>query len=275
LVQEAGLKLTVILPSIRPEKWQEVYNSIENAVKGRYDWEFLAIGPYPGTIEAKTGKFAFIGDHGSPCHCMQRGVLLAKGEFITWIADDALFMENVLNREFNADAIFCKYVEGRPDPNDKRWEDPELAKIVPYCRGDVALNPDMVLDKSWKIDAHVKTKSRFIPGHWCILSLGIIKRDVLLEIGGWDTYLFEVTGMASPDLGIRLQRKCVNCILWPEIVQTLEYKTDNNRAGSKVVEAHVSNDEPNYARIYDDESCLTRTNIPINPSDYWPSVWKR
>src|SRR5579859_7036292 len=134
--------LSVILPGIRPQNWQIVYDGIEKAV-GDYTWELVAIGPKPADLNLRSGKYIFLEDYGSPCHCQQRALLNCSGEYITWSADDGEFLPGSLNHEFSADAILCKYVEGRPDLNDSRWLQPELRKIIPYCRGPVALNPEM------------------------------------------------------------------------------------------------------------------------------------
>ena len=271
------MKLSVILPGIRPQNWQKLYDSIDKAVNRRYSWELVAIGPEGIDLNAYSGSYKFIEDRGSPCHCQQRVLLTCAGEYVTWAADDGEFLPNALNHDFDVDAIFCKYVEGSPNLNDTIWQTSSKHKeIVPYMKGDVGTHPGMVEDYFWTIQSHTAAMTQYIPNNWLVLSLGIIKRELLLELGGWDTENFETCSMASPDLGVRIQRFGIKPILWNHVIQANSWIEGHAGEGDRSMHfAHVENDAPAYQKIHSDSNSVLRTKILINKEDNLPSIWKR
>jgi hypothetical protein len=276
------VKLSIIVPTIRPQNLRELWASAEKAINGRYPWEMVAIGPNNATrFHARFedpnygAPWRFLQDEGSPCHCQQRALLHCKGDYVTWAADDGIFLPNSLDLCWDGDCILCKYIEGRPDELDLRWSmmDQGLKRIVfMNARGDMGLNPDMVAnDRFWTIGYHqvdrdaVKTMP---PESWC-LCLGIIKRDVLLSVGGWDEN-FETTGRATVDLGLRLQKAGVKFVIWQHIVQALSY--DPKGAEASAMHAAYEDDLKRYRSLWAYDA--VEAVVPIHagadkPGDPW------
>lgn len=262
--------LTVVLPSISPALWPGIYRSL-TAAATKHKWELWAIGPERGNFDAP--RFRWIEDRGSPVHCLQRCLLTSRADFITWIHDDGLWLPGALDFTFNAPAIFCKYIEGSPDWNDGIWLSPPYADIARFAHGEAGLSPDMLRDAYWLMGFHEATRSPYIPLEWLMLRLGILHRQAALDVGGWDTTTFETPSMANVDLGNRLQRSGVRCILWPQVVQAIGY--DPHARKSLVRVAHDEHDVPTYHGIYRDRGCENAMRIAVNPADREPAVWKR
>jgi hypothetical protein len=270
---QMSVDLTIVLLSLNPDKWQGVYDNIETAI-GNHTWELLVIGPKEGKVTTRNGKFKYLYDTGHICHCFQRGLLHASGEYLITHAEDGIYLPNALSHPFDADLILCKYTEGYPDLNDSRWREPERAKIVPYCRGAVGLNPLMLDNEHWMLGFH-SVNSQYVPGHWWQVSSAILKKDCTIEIGGWDVKTFEISHFSNLDLGIRFQRKGLKCKCWPHIVTAYGYEP-GGASHSVIEDAREENDKPNYWKIYNDPACVNRTDIPIQPESYLPGEpWKR
>jgi hypothetical protein len=273
------IDLTIILPSLYPERWQGIYDNIETAI-GDHTWELLVIGPnnpIENAINLRKGQFQYLHDLGTLAHCFNRAMLHAKGEYLLIHADDGIFLPDALNHEFDADMIVTKYIEGSPDLNNHTWRQPGYKEVVPYCRGVVATNPTVLHDDHWTVGRH-QVNGSYVPGDWLGLSSGILKRESTIAIGGLDTLSFEICHFANTDLGIRFQRKGLKCKIWPHVVSTYDYDPSANLSSihKPIEEARVENDIPNYWKIYNDPECVNRTDIPIPESCWLPGEpWKR
>jgi hypothetical protein len=76
------MKLSIIMPAIRSDKWQKVYDSIQLD----FPWELIIVAPYDNhTLPRHNVKY--IQDFGSPVRASCIGANLANGKYLTWIAD--------------------------------------------------------------------------------------------------------------------------------------------------------------------------------------------
>ena len=177
-----------------------------------------------------------------------------------------------LDRDWDDDAIICKYMEGRPNWQDDRWQgmDPKLRRDVQsYSRGEVGLNPDMVaLDSFWTIGYHKGAQVSGASPDSQLLCLGIIKRSLLLDVGGWDEG-YETAAQATVDLGLRLQACGTQFTLWPHIVQALGY---DPKAERTALNAAYDADMQRYKILWEGGS---RGRLPIGPDADKPQQWAR
>jgi len=269
------VKLSIIVPTIRPHNLRELWASTAKAINGRYPWEMVAIGPKNLDFVDGAGLWRFIQDEGSPCHCQQRALLDCIGEYVTWAADDGIWLPGSLDRDWTDDAILCKYMEGKPNLHDARWEqmDRWLRLVVNiYSRGAVGLNPDMVsLDRFWTIGYHQGAAVKSMPPEsWC-LCLGIIKQSVLLDVGGWNED-YETTGQGTVDLGLRLQKAGYKFTVWQHIVQALGYEPKGDEGS--VMKAAYEDDMAKYKSYWFFEDCAAK--LPIRPDAMQPGQpWAR
>src|SRR3990167_10393495 len=142
-------EISIVMPAIRRERWNNVYNSI--AASTKRSWELIIVSPFPLTNELNgIGNVKYIKDFGSPTRCSNIGALVAEGKLITWTSDDGLFLENMLDiyidslynmLENEKNVITGKYLEGvnyssKNEQSDKYYtigncEATALSKINP------------------------------------------------------------------------------------------------------------------------------------------------
>lgn len=268
------MKLSIIVPTIRPHNLRELWTSTEKAVNGRYPWEMAAIGPrdVESGAEWVGGRWRFIADDGSPCHCQQRALLHCRGEYVTWAADDGVWLPGSLDRDWDDDAILCKYMEGRPDLRDQRWQgvDPVTRMdVIAFARGDVGLNPDMVAsDDFWTIGYHKGARVSGVTPNANLLLLGILKRDLVLSVGGFDEG-YETAAQAQIDLGLRLQANGTKFMVWQHIVQALGYEPKAERGP---LQGAYEEDEKRYKHLWREPR---QAVLPISPDADKPQQWAR
>lgn len=254
-----SIKLTVLVPGIRTKNWRCLYDSIDKAFKG--SWEIIFIGPYevPDGLKG-TENLNYIEDWGSPMRCMQRGLTKAKGDWITWAADDGVFLPHSLdtgfssleNYKFSQDyLVMGKYIEGKND-------------------GDYSMQEN----KYYMLRTHDATNSKYVPKDYYMLNVGLVNRELLLEIGGWDC-IFEVCPMAFNDLAIRLQRICTMFIIQNEIMFTCSHLPGHEGDHGPIHDAQINEDQPLFKKIYESKDSIERINIPLNNWEKTPERWIR
>lgn len=248
------MKLTVICPGIRTKNWRKLYDSIGKAFSGK--WEIIFVGPYP-LPEDMLGfdNVHFIEDWGSPIRCQQRGLIAAHGSHITWAADDGYFLPGSLDIAFsklepNA-LVMGKYYEGNND-------------------GDMPMQED----KYYILSNHDATKVKWIPSHYYMLNVGVVPREMLLEIGGWDCQ-FEVCPMSYNDLAIRLQRNGVKFIVQNEMMFKCSHMPGHEGDHGPIHDGQIYHDQPLFKRIYWDTSCANRIKIDLFNWKNAPVRWER
>jgi hypothetical protein len=172
--------LSIIIPSIRVEKWANVISSIEKGCK-KYDYEIIFVGPYYNSIIESYQNIKYIRDFGSPNRCQQIGLIMAENKYVTWGSDDCLYEENVidqcLDELINKDLLYLTtgYMEG----------------------GSTAVS-NYSVQSCYRSGKHVDPK-------WVIFNVAFVRRDILDEFN-FDTQ-FEVTCIGHTDLACRVQKK--------------------------------------------------------------------
>lgn len=252
------MELTVICPGIRPQNWLKLYKSIASSFFKQ--WEIIFIGPYPipKELENKT-NVRFIHDWGSPIRCQQRGLIAAKGDWITWAADDGVFLPNALDIAFKkvSDYDFDKYhlVMGK------------------YYEGNNDGDMPMQDNDYYVLSNHDATRIKWIPASYFMLNVGIVSRELLLEVGGWDCQ-FQVCPMAYNDLAIRLQRKGVHFIIQDEMMFKCSHMPGHEGDHGPIHDAQIGFDQPLFKKIYSEQKCSERIRIDLFNWQNCPSKWE-
>lgn len=170
--------LSVIVPGIRPHNWKRLLDSIGD------EHETIFIGPYAPLADIQGRNFKYISDMGSPARAMNIGLQNATGDRIIWAADDGYFLQNltdVLNIVNTNDIMTSMYTEGAGTSMD---------------------NTDY-----YYIGNSISTANLHnVDPKWFILNLGIVSKEILLSVGGWDGELYETPFASHIDLAIRLQQ---------------------------------------------------------------------
>jgi len=90
------MQVSVCASSIRPNLWAKMYKSLEN---NKLDWEMIMVGPNQG--ESPGPRFTHIQSNVKPAQCYEIAFRHAKGETLTWTADDAVYSPGGLDNAYN------------------------------------------------------------------------------------------------------------------------------------------------------------------------------
>lgn len=253
-------KLSVLVPGIRVNNWIRLYESIERSFDRTF--EVIFIGPYepPRTLIPKDerGEFTFIRDFGSPIRCQQIGLTKAIGEFVTWAADDGVFLDNALS-------IAVKTIEQKGH---------NYVVMGKYLEGNNDGAMSMKNNDYYILSRHDASRSQYIPNHYLMLNVGVVSLDLLLQIGGWDCQ-FEVCPMAYNDLAIRLQNFGSEFIVQDEIMYTCSHMPGHAGDHGPIHDAQTLKDQPLFKQIYSDPIRSKRDIIDIDNWIETPDVWLR
>ncbi len=251
------MKLSVICPSIRPHNLKVLYDSIGQAFSGEY--EFIVIGPFdlPDTLK-DIPNVKWIQDWGSPVRAQQIGLVNSIGEYITWVADDGILLSKSIDKSF-------ELLEGK---------DYKTVIMGKYREGDGDTDP-MVRDEYYVLNNHAGSIVQFMPENTLMLNCGVVSKQILLELGGWDAKTFQVCPYAYHDLAIRLQKYGCPFIIQQEEMFKCSHMPDHQGDHSSIHIAQLYFDEPVFKEIYNHPYFSKRIAISI---DNWKEAqprWER
>jgi GT2 family glycosyltransferase len=250
-------KLSIILPGIRQNRWDSVYESILGATKQTF--ELIIVGPLPLTERLQSlPNVKYAKDLGSPLRASNIAGMMAEGELVTWIADDAILLPNSLDDNIKIleemgghykDVVMIKYLEGKNGtikglPKDEYFYINNSGNSSPY------------LDNNWLIFNHV-----------------IMYRQFFDELGGWDCE-FEACPMGHNDFAIRAQQIGANV----KISQIPCLDCDHMEGGTgdhmPIYLVQTFKDQPKYQNRYRNPNWVNQQmRIDINNWKLAPSVW--
>lgn len=255
-------EISIILPAIRVENWDKLYDSIKMSTSRRF--ELIICGPYALTKKLQDlTNVKYVKDFGCPTRASAIASLLAEGKLITWVTDDAILVRDSLDT-----AINLLYSMGKDYKN---------VIISKYLEGQMGQQKTHQPDWYFKINGRQGfrpcTYSQHISDDWWIFNTAIMYREFFEELGGLDSS-FEHAAMADTDFAIRAQTAGANV----QITQVLMYDCDHGQADHKPIEiAQVQFDEPRLQAKYRDPNWKDKLqiNIDINNWKDYPSVWER
>lgn len=246
--------LTVLVPGIRPQNWWALFKSIEASTKRTF--EMIVISPYDLPKEFwNVNNVKAIKDYGSPIRCQQRGLTEAQGNWITWAADDGVFLPEMLDQAFDVIEDYKTVVMGK------------------YTEGD-HFHPLMLEKEYYRLRYHEGLAYETIPKNYYMLNVGIISKQLLLEIGGWDCQ-FEVCPMAYIDLAIRVQRLGIVFKHQNKIMFKCSHTPNHEGDHGPIHDAQQQHDEPLFRTMYKNPSITERKEIDINNWKKVPEIWTR
>lgn len=248
-------ELSVIVPSIRPKNLNRLYESVQCAFRG--DFEFIVISPYelPDELKGK-GNIRYIQDWGSPVRAQQIGIVNAKGDYILWGgADDGYFFPDTVD-------IAIKSLQN---------EDYRTLVIGKYYEGSE--NPVMNSRKYYQLNSHDGSRSRYILNECLMFMVGVIPRKLLIEIGGLDCEKFEALPMAFCDISVRLSNYGAKSIFQEEVMFRCSHMPGHTGDHKPIHEAQINRDQPMFLKIYNDKNSLNRAYIDIDNWKKSPEKW--
>lgn len=250
-------ELTVIVPGIRDENWERLFNEATLASK-RYTLEFIFVGPRPPnpTLMAKH-NVKYIKDFGTPTRSLHIGTLIAEGQYFTWLADDAWVYEEsldsamdlLMHRDPKKDMIGIRYSEGTNHSG--------------------ACPPDVY----WTSNHHPNFHLPGIDRDYAICGVLLMDLDFYNYMGGLDC-AYEHVNMNVHDFAIRAQRNGSHLYMSPHLVMNCDFEPNRTPQNSPVIAAYVENDDPLFRKHYAvmGERPL---RIDINNWKQTEPVWRR
>lgn len=255
-------ELSIILPAIRVEKWDHLYDTI--CASTSRSFELIICGPYALTEKLQTARnVKYVKDFGSPTRASAIAMMLAEGKLITWICDDAVLLPGALDA-----AIDELYAMGDDTKNVV------LTKYLEGMNGTQKVNqPDYYYLINGREGFRPCTYSPHLPDDWLIFNTAIMYRSFFEELGGLDCN-YEHAAMADTDFAIRAQMMGANV----HLTQVTLYDCDHGQDDHKPIEiAQLQFDEPRIQAKY--RNLEWRANLQtVIRADNWknfPTIWSR
>lgn len=243
------MKLSLIVPSIRTQNLPKLHESINKSYSGK--WEFIVIGPYVPEFIPK--NMIFIQSKANPTVCQQLGLLQANGDYVCFGWDDGWFM---------------------PDAIDKMFEqlEPNTAISGKYIEGDIA--PEYMKSKKYYIiNTHTSASSPYLDDTFMLLNTGIIPRNKLLDIGGFDCR-FQTTAISAVDMAIRIQLFGTKIILSEDIILKCSW-LPGEEGDHKPINDSMEDDFSLLHKKYRQPIFHKRIIIPIDNWKNEPQIWEK
>lgn len=266
-----SIKLSVLVPGIRSHRWRELYDSIKSSCSR--SWEMVIIGPFePSEDLMSEGNVKYIKDFGTPIRCQQIGLLQAEGDYITWAADDGQFFPKSLDVSFDMLDGFESSQKDETPVRDKLVMGKYYEGYSGHVSGAMAHMADDWYYNLLNHDCNKKLNN--LPSPAWMLNVGVVSRELLLEVGGWDCQ-FEVCPCSYNDLAIRLQKHNVDFIIQNEMMYHCGHMPVRSGDHGPIHDAQTQHDEPLFRSIYLDGSSKDRVLIDVNNWQNSPEKWHR
>lgn len=250
-----SVKLSVLVPSIRPNNLQKLYDSIKTAFSGEF--EMIVIGPYglPDSLKS-VPNVTFIEDWGPPLRAQQIGLIAAKGEYISWCADDGVCLPDSYDEAF-------RLLEG---------QDYKTVIMGKYQEGEKK-DDHMEGNDYYVLTNHVQSTCFFIPEGTLMLNCGLISKKILLELGGWDAGAFHTCPPGYNDLAVRLQNYGCKFIIQTSMMFECSHLPGNMGDHGPIDSVQRMRDEPMFKEIWSHPYFSKRLAINIDNWKKAPSKW--
>jgi len=245
------MKLSILVPGIRIANWEKLYNSVN--VKD--EWEMIIITPYdlPDNMKDKKNVVHII-DWGTPIRCQQLGLIQAKGEYISWSADDGIYIGSALQNAIDM------------------LEDTEKTVVMSRYREGNGNTDPMMKDEYYHLHHHASCQLAGIPKDCLMLNCGLVPRQLLIEVGGWDCQ-FEVCPYSYNDLAVRLNLYEVKFIMQDECMFKCSHMPGHEGDHGPIHDAQTIHDEPLFQQLWANEG--RKSVILITNWESTPDKWVR
>lgn len=257
------MKLSVIVPSIRPQGRQFLYDSIEKSFSGT--WEIIYVAP--DVITCHVGNEKYIESYRSPNAAQQQGLLEATGDYICAGSDDGEFLPGALDKAVKH--VMLLEANDTLDENKENWYKNII--VGKYLEGN-SPNPDMLKEDYYKFGYHKAYRLKGIPQDCMIFNTGIISRKFLLELGGYDAEFFDCTTIGHADLSIRAHNAGAKMIIMEDPLFKCSHqpgKTGDHKPIHESMKKDLRELKMTYSLPYE------RIIIPLDNWKNAPEKWRR
>lgn len=251
--------ISIIIPSIRTDKIQAVYDSFLISWHGVFEMIFVSTYDAIPLNVVYRGEVKFIKDFGCPSRAMQIGWLAAKYDWLFFATDDCIFDPDNTNRAWSTLAkhyfdyktvIVCKFTES---DNWSKW-------MMTPC-----------YYHAWW---HANLRSFNIPFFTKIYMNGLISKQLMEETGGFDCK-FESTAWAYNEFSVRAQHLGAKFIIQKERSNHCIWSPGNTGDHGPVSRACIEHDEPLFHGIYNAKNSIRNKVISADNWKYVACKWPR
>ena len=250
-------QISLIIPGIRPEMFQNVYDSFLKTWHSTF--EIIFVGPKDCKLKTVSrGNVKCILEYGSPARALQEGWLNASADWVSFATDDCTFDSDTMNQAWRTLAkrnfdyktvIVCKYTES---DHWSKW------MLTPWYY------------HAW---FHGDFRHPNIPLHFKLYMKGLISKKIMHEIGGFNCN-FESMAYVYNDLSMRLQFYGCKFIIERNRLDHCIWMPKESSDHSPVHHAVMEHDAPLFRGIY--WAKHFKPQIKINEQNYkqaatyWP-----
>lgn len=257
-------KLSICCPTIRPNNIEDLYNSIVDNF--HEDFELILCGPN-APEKSLPNNVVFIQDYGSPNRAQSIAIANAKGQIITTMADDGVYLNKSISRAVikleswekthgnsNQHIVSCKYVEG----NMPWW----MMTIETGLLG-------------YSLDTTYLPGTKHLPSYWIHFNCFYIYKDYFDRLGGFDNE-YETTCVATADFAVRAQMDRCTVELMDEPCFVVSHQPNTSGDHGPVHKAMAEGDMPLLNRTYNNVNSLSSKDIVnLNNWEGAPDKWQR
>ena len=249
------VKLSIIVPGIRPHLWKKLCDSIPPAFS--QSWEVIFVGPLPLPDEFKhIVNIRYVKDYGNPSRCLMIGAELAMGQYITWASDDGVYAPDSLNK--------CL---------QQLEEDPVQSFVgVRYFEGVGGYWSEFPMHY-WNASWHADLRKPGVSNGWLQCGFLFMPLGLFLGYGGIDCK-FEHINMNIHDLAFRLQSAGHPMKLSPVTCMAFDFDPHRDPNTDPVLQAFFQNDQALFSELYKDDARLKAPWDMLNWRES-PVVWAR
>ena len=253
--------ISFVIPSIRPEKLQGVYDSLLASWHGNF--EVVVVSPkeqVPLKLNPR-GSIQWIVDFGCPSRAMQIGWINSKAGWIFNATDDCEFFSDAINKAWKTlhkHEFDYKTIITTPFTESDRWSKWMLTPFYYHA---------------WW---HANLRSFNIPFHYKLVMNGLISKQLMQETGGWNC-MFESTAWAFNEFSIRAQALGARIIIQNERSNHCVWSPGATGDHGPVSDACTLHDELLFYGIYHAKNSERSRNKPISVDNwrYVAAKWPR
>lgn len=252
-------KLSLIIPSISPERWYSLAKGMELACR-RHSFEIIFVGPKPLTNEMLGCPYAkAIRDFGCPARCLQMGALIAEGEYLAWASDDCFLEPDMMDEALDyfdsslteQDGMALLYSEGE-NYTGTQHEDPSY----------------------WIAYTHPDLRLAGVNSEWKIAPIGMYKRATFCKHGGFDC-AFETVNFNTHDLAFAVQHAGGRVVTSPHRVFRYNWSPDSSRPAYQPVFMAFIQDQHRMRTLYSNPNYINERNISLDNWRSQPALWPK
>lgn len=254
-------EVSIVLPAIRQERWDALYDSILLACK-KYTFELIICGPLPLTPHLhKRTNVKYAKDLGSQVRASNIAASLAEGKLITWIADDAVMFPDSLDK--NIDLLY---------EMGNNYKNVVIMKYIEGKNGTEKINkPDSYFEFK-NTDFNLPN----IPSEWILFNNPLMTRAFYEEIGGLDN-TFETCPVAHTDFAARAQNLGAKVKISPIFFLDCDHMEGMTGDHMPIHIGQLYFDTPKFIEKYSNPNWRDKTaqNILLDSWKKESNIWKR